>query len=177
MRSHPLLFLRFGPPSSEEPEIQIQMKPLFLSSENSATRQNEIDYIEGANFTQKSFLSSRKQNKPFAPDSATAQSINSSIPADGQYASLLAERAHDAAIFGPQSIPPPSTVFGSDPSEAKERIVSSVGSVKQLIHPRFTKLDETAWSSWIVRLREMKEIRAQQLSRDFQKKKPLNAVG
>ncbi|THD21616.1 hypothetical protein D915_007626 [Fasciola hepatica] len=160
-----------------EPEIQIQMKPLFLASENSMTRQNEIDYIEGASFAQKNFSSSRKQHKPFAPDSDTAQSGNSSVLSGNQYASLIAEKAHDAAIFGPQSVPPPSSVFGSDPTEAKERIVSSVITVKQLIHPRFKKPDDAAWASWVVRLREMKEMRAKQLSQDFQKKRPLNAVG
>ncbi|VDP79333.1 unnamed protein product [Echinostoma caproni] len=154
--------------SSPEPEIKIQMKPLLLASEHSTTRQNEIDYIEGSSFTQKSFSSTRKQHKPFAPDSDAAVS-NNSTPLGSQYASLLAEKAHDAAIFGPHITPPPSTVFGSDPTEAKECIVSSVVT--------FTKPDETAWASWLVRLRDLKEARAKQLSLDVLNKRSPNTMG
>lgn len=38
------------------------LRPLMLSSDNELTRQNEISYIEGSSFTQKSFSSSRKQD-------------------------------------------------------------------------------------------------------------------
>ncbi|KAG5447529.1 hypothetical protein CSKR_109061 [Clonorchis sinensis] len=156
---------------SREQEIEIQMKPLVLASENETTRQNEIDYIEGSSFTQKSFSSSRSHPKPFAPDSSgpVASATKS------QYSSMLAERAHEAAIFGQLTTPPSSTVLGSDPSESKERLVSSVDTVKQLIHPQFDKPDETAWNNWLVRLRKLKEARAKAAA-DAKKIRPTNGV-
>ncbi|TGZ73656.1 hypothetical protein CRM22_001387 [Opisthorchis felineus] len=158
-----------SPSRSREQEIEIQMKPLVLASENETTRQNEIDYIEGSSFTQKSFSSSRSHPKPFAPDSSGP--IASATKS--QYSSMLAERAHEAAIFGQLAVPPSSTVLGSDPSESKERLVSSVDTVKQLIHPQFDKPDETAWDNWLIRLRELKEARAKAAAK---KVRPANGV-
>ncbi|CAL8107279.1 unnamed protein product [Calicophoron daubneyi] len=159
----------------KEQEIQIQMKPLVLTSDNTDSRQSEIDYIEGTSFSQQSFSSSRKHHKPFASDDTSAQAGPQN--SNGQYASMLAERAHDAAIFGQLTTPPPSTALGSDPTESKERIVSSVDTVKRLIHPRLDKSDGSVWQTWLVRLSELKQARAEALSAQSQRKRTNGLTG
>ncbi|KAF8565630.1 hypothetical protein P879_09187 [Paragonimus westermani] len=158
---------------SREPEIQIQMKPLMLASDNDSTRQTEIEYIEGSSFQQKSFSSSRQLPRPFAPEASSTgvSSAGSNTSNRSQYNSMLAERAHDAAIFGQLTTPPPSSTLGSDPTESKERIISSVDTVKQLIHSRFEKPDAAAWNRWLIRLSELKEARAKDVSSAAQKRR------
>lgn len=46
---------------------------------------------------------------------------------------MILERAHEAAIFGHSSVPLPS-ILGTDPAEGKDKLVSSVDTVKQLLH-------------------------------------------
>ncbi|CAH8830138.1 unnamed protein product [Trichobilharzia szidati] len=147
-------------------ELRIQMKPLVLASENDSNRQSEINYIEGSSFIQKGFSSSRKLATSFQM-----------IKPDSQ--SCLAG-AHEAAIFGHSSVLLPS-FLGTDPAEAKERLVSSVDTVKQLIHHTLDKSDSSAWNMWLTRLAEFKERRANMLSRSntfkTNQKKKINGLG
>ncbi|CAH8567674.1 unnamed protein product [Dicrocoelium dendriticum] len=161
---------------SRGPEIHIQMKPLILASDNDGVRQNEIDYIEGSSFQQRGFSSSRSCPKLIAPSSShTASSCAGPISGSkSEYSALLNERAHESAIFGQLSGPPTSTL-GSDPTDSKENLVSSVDTVKQLIHQRLEKSDETAWASWVLRLTVLKEARAKELAVAAHKRRPTGA--
>ncbi|CAH8830135.1 unnamed protein product [Trichobilharzia szidati] len=158
-------------------ELRIQMKPLVLASENDSNRQSEINYIEGSSFIQKGFSSSRKLATMIKPDS---QSCLAGVSTSSNYLTMIAEKAHEAAIFGHSSVLLPS-FLGTDPAEAKERLVSSVDTVKQLIHHTLDKSDSSAWNMWLTRLAEFKERRANMLSRSntfkTNQKKKINGLG
>nr|CAH8827801.1 unnamed protein product [Trichobilharzia regenti] len=163
--------------SERDKELRIQMKPLVLASENDSNRQSEISYIEGSSFIQKGFSSSRKLATMIQPDShsrLTGVNISSS------YHTMLAEKAHEAAIFGHSSVLLPS-FLGTDPAEAKERLVSSLDTVRQLIHHTLDKSDSSAWNMWLTRLTKFKERRANMLSRSntfkTNQKKKINGFG
>ncbi|TNN20707.1 hypothetical protein EWB00_003425 [Schistosoma japonicum] len=153
-------------------ELRIQMKPLILSSDNELTRQNEISYIEGSNFTQKNFSSSRKQDTLINPDSHPRLQ-------GGQYTSMISERAHEAAIFGHSSVPLPS-ILGTDPAEGKDKLVSSVDTVKQLLHHSLDKSNlSTVWDAWLIKLSELKTQRANNISSTMNanQRKRINGIG
>ncbi|CAH8443837.1 unnamed protein product [Schistosoma mattheei] len=150
------------------------LRPLMLSSDNELTRQNEISYIEGSSFTQKSFSSSRKQDTLLNPDShSRSTGVNS-----GQYSSMILERAHEAAIFGHSSVPLPS-ILGTDPAEGKDKLVSSVDTVKQLLHHSLDKSDPSTWDCWLLKLAEFKARRANKISSTIKtnQKKRINGIG
>ncbi|CAH8479777.1 unnamed protein product [Heterobilharzia americana] len=157
-------------------ELRLQMKPLVLASDNESSRQNEISYIQGSSFTQKSFSSSRKETAIINPD-RYSRSIGSISASSGHYSSMLSERAHEAAIFGLSSVPIPS-VLGTDPSEAKDRLVSSMDTVKQLMHHSLDKSDSSVWDTWLVKLTSFKERRANILpsTTNIQKRR-INGIG
>ncbi|XP_018647992.1 hypothetical protein Smp_019920 [Schistosoma mansoni] len=151
-----------------------KLRPLMLSSDNELTRQNEISYIEGSSFTQKSFSSSRKQDTLLNPDSYSRPAgVNS-----GHYSTMILERAHEAAIFGHSSVPLPS-ILGTDPAEGKDKIVSSVDTVKQLLHHSLDKSDPSAWDAWLVKLAEFKAHRVNKISSTINtnQKKRINGIG